>query len=316
LHGICGDKSSEYGEHPTKDIGSIKWHHICFNCAEERASGTSAANRTSTALIVSRRPSPAEQARYLAAGRQRRQERREERQREYQEAEESFASHEVPSPKDPEREAAVAASFALTTVMAPPRRGYGPSSRMATPATIHINQNRRAAEGDPPPVPVPAPVAAVAAAAPEPAAEDATGGGGMLVEPFAAQIPDIGMYAGVQGPSMRLVANTMYQQRLIHEESRPKRTQGTYGTFFEKYWKRFCDSKDGDTLDGVTISGKGHQKWDYLVTPAKAYMFMSLYSLKRQKRKGGEGNRSKKSVRNDLAKIADLYQRQKVTPDT
>ena len=176
---------------------------------------------------------------------------------------------------------------------------------MDTSASIHVNQQRRADAARAAPRAAAAPAAA--------AATTAATGGGMLVEPVAVPIPDAGMHAGVQGPSMRLLADTMYAQRLQHEKNRPKRTQGTYGTFFENYWKPFCDAKDGDEIDGVTISGKGNNQWDYLVTPDKAYMYMSLYALKRAKRKAGGGARSKKSVRNDLAKIVDLYEKQKVT---
>ena len=42
--------------------------------------------------------------------------------------------------------------------------------------------------------------------------------------------------------------------------------------FFEKSWKPFCDSKDGDLLEGVLAEGKGSDKWDYIVTPDKAYL--------------------------------------------
>ena len=280
----------------------------------------SATDRTSAAgLIASRRPTPVEEATARAAQRQRNQARLEQRRRENDEAERNFASSfPIPGPRNPDDEAAVAASFALVPANTA-RRGYGPSARMDSPAAIHINQQRR--RGDTATAPPRAAAASAAAPAPAPAPAAAamattarTGGGGMLVEPVGALVPDVGMHAGVQGPSMRLLAEAMYQQRLQHEKSRPKRTQGTYGTFFDNYWKPFCDAKDGDVIDGVTISGKGDDQWDYLVTPDKTYLYMSLYALKRGKRKGGGGARSKRSVRNDLAKIVDLYQKQKVTP--
>lgn len=337
LHGFCGEASAQYGPHGNKekDLAGLLWGRVCFNCAEKRKAelaGSSTARvtgrtsactgstadrtfATSTGLIASRRPTPAEEATARAAQRQRSKARREQRRRENDEAESSFASHEIPRPRNPEDEAAVAASFLLTaSTNSAPHRGYGPSSRMDSSAAIHINQQRRDAASEPSRAAAASAASAAAPAAVAAAASATTGGGGMLVEPVGGLIPDAGMHAGVQGPSMRLVADAMYTQRLQHEKNRPKRTQGTYGPFFEKYWKPFCDAKDGDVIDGVTISGKGDDKWDYLVTPDKTYMFMSLYALKRDKRRGGDGTRSKKSVRNDLAKIVDLYQKQKVTP--
>lgn len=198
----------------------------------------STADRTSAAgLVASRRPAPAEEATARAAERQRSKARLQQRRRENDEAERLFVSHEIPGPRNPRDEAAAAASFALTVPADAARRGHGPSSRMDTSASIHVNQQRRAdaARAAPRAAAAPAPAAAAAAAAPA-AATTATTGGGMLVEPVGVLIPDAGMHAGVQGPSMRLVADTMHAQRLQHEKNRPKRTQGTYGTFFENYW--------------------------------------------------------------------------------
>ena len=225
LHGICGEESAQYGPHSNKekDLTGLVWGRVCFNCAEKRkaelaASGTarvtgraSTADRTSaTDLIASRRPTPAEEAIARAAEQQRRKARLEQRRRENDEAERLFASHSIPGPRNPRDEAAVAASFALTVPAdAAPRRGYGPSSRMDSTAAIHINQQRGDAARAPPRAAA-APAAAAAAATAPAAATTATNGGGMLVEPVGVLIPDAGMHAGVQGPSMRLVADTMH----------------------------------------------------------------------------------------------------------
>ena len=126
-----------------------------------------------------------------------------------------------------------------------------------------------------------------------------------VAESPVADIPFPG-HVRTGGPTEESVYDTIRDARQSHVESRRPRTSTSYAQFVTR-WKKWCQSVDGDTIDGVLIEGKGSQPYSEAVTQFKTVKFMTSYGLKRpSKTDPSGGSRMYKSVQSDLNAIVDL----------